>query len=170
MRFRILSCVLWVSILGASQAFEGGAAWKDTQRLALAGTRSPEPALVIAGIKPGRHLQTLADSAADLCGVPRSLFHALIARESSWRPGAVSSSGARGLGQIKDSTLREVSPTLRPGVVWDGLVGSSCYLRKQFDRFGSWPRALTAYHLGPAAAVTDKARRYASDIMQGAAQ
>ena len=75
MRFRILSCVLWVSILGASQAFEGGAAWKaDTlgilrTRLAANGSTpfqagsnsmpSPRLSRAITGVAPSRHLQTL---------------------------------------------------------------------------------------------------------------
>jgi soluble lytic murein transglycosylase-like protein len=112
----------------------------------------------------------MATSAANLCGVPVAIFHALIERESSWRPFVVSKSGARGLGQIKDSTLREVSPTLRPGVIWDGLVGSACYLRRQFDRFGTWPAALHAYRVGPSAKPSRAARRYAADIMEGSAQ
>jgi len=142
------SCGLW-----ADFASGGGDAWVSE--------RVERP----AGIKPGRHLRTLATNAANLCGVPASLFHRLIQRESGWDPDVVSHSGARGLAQIKDSTLLEVSPTLRPGVVWDGLLGGACYLRKQYDRFGTWPAALHAYRVGPSAKPSKVGRDYAAAIM-----
>lgn len=87
MRFRVLACTLWVFILGASQAFEDGAEWKDTQatrRAALVtgssskGTQTPKQIPEIAGIKPGRHLQTLdwfpvtASAYSTGCTMPRS--------------------------------------------------------------------------------------------------
>jgi len=113
-------------------------------------------------------LRTLATNAADLCGVPAALFHSLIERESSWRPSVVSRSGAVGLAQVKPSTAREVSPTLDVSDPWQNLVAGACYLRRQFDRFGTWRAALHAYRLGPSAVVTRTAREYASDIMGGA--
>jgi len=120
-----------------------------------------------AGIKPGRHLQTLATAAAHLCGVPVSIFHALIHRESSWRPWVVSSSGAVGLGQIKPSTLRDIDPRLNAWEPWDNLLGSACYLRQQFDRFGTWRKALHAYHGGPNRKATRQATHdYATDIIE----
>lgn len=115
-------------------------------------------------------LRTLATNAADLCGVPAALFHSLIERESSWRPSVVSRSGAVGLAQVKPSTAREVSPTLDVSDPWQNLVAGACYLRRQFDRFGTWRSALHAYRLGPSAVVTRTAREYASDIIQGSAQ
>lgn len=110
----------------------------------------------------------MATSAAHLCGVDPALFHALIARESSWRPFVVSSSGAVGLGQIKPSTLRDIDPTLNAWEPWDNLLGSACYLRRQFDRFGSWRKALHAYHAGPNRITTKQATRdYATAIIEG---
>lgn len=114
-------------------------------------------------------LRQMASDAAELCGVPVALFHALIERESSWRPHVVSRSGAVGLAQVKPSTARGVSPTLDVREPWQNLVAGACYLRQQFDRFGTWRKALHAYRLGPAAVVTRTAREYASDIM-GSAQ
>lgn len=111
-------------------------------------------------------LRALATSAAHLCGVPVAIFHALIQRESSWRPWVVSSSGAVGLGQIKPSTLRDIDPRLNAWAPWDNLLGSACYLRQQFDRFGTWRKALHAYHAGPNRKTTRRATHdYASDIM-----
>lgn len=115
-------------------------------------------------------LRTLATSAAHLCGVPVAIFHALIHRESSWRPWVVSSSGAVGLGQIKPSTLRDIDPRLNAWEPWDNLIGSACYLRQQFDRFGTWRKALHAYHGGPNRRVTVQATHdYAQDIIEGSA-
>lgn len=162
-----------------SQAFEGGAAWKDTRRLALAGTRSPEPALVIAGIKPGHHLRTLATSAAELCGVDPAMFWSLVMRESSGRhwdaSGRVlrSSSNALGLGQIKASTARGVSPHLDPMTPWGNALASACYYRQMLTLArGNVRRALVYYHRGPnAKGPTPRAsREYASDIIEGSAQ
>ena len=153
----------WQSVTGwrdSQQAFEGGAAWKDTA--VPAGTPRNQAG---AGIESGHHLRALATNAANLCGVPVALFHALIERESSWRPHVVSRSGAVGLAQVKPSTARGVSPTLDVREPWQNLVAGACYLRQQFDRFGTWRKALHAYRLGPSAVVTRTAREYASDIM-----
>lgn len=124
---------------------------------------------LVPDVKSGRALRDLATNAAHLCGVEPALFHALIERESSWRPFVVSSSGAVGLGQIKPSTLRDIDPTLNAWEPWDNLLGSACYLRRQFDRFGSWRLALHAYHAGPNRKATKQATHdYATDIIEGA--
>jgi soluble lytic murein transglycosylase-like protein len=100
-----------------------------------------------------------------------ALFHSLIERESSWRPYAVSSSGAVGLAQVKPSTARDVSPGLDVHDPWQNLVAGSCYLRAQFDRFGTWRKALHAYVAGPNRVRTTQAHRdYATDIIEGSAQ
>jgi len=129
------------------------------------------------GPVPGRfgrdargHLRSLATAAANLCGVPVGIFHALIQRESSWRPWVVSSSGAVGLGQIKPSTLRDIDPRLNAWEPWDNLLGSACYLRQQFDRFGTWRKALHAYHAGPNRKATAQATHDYSDDIMGSAQ
>lgn len=147
------------------QAFEGGAAWKDTA--VPAGTPRNQAG---AGIESGHHLRALATNAANLCGVPPALFHALIERESSWRPHVVSRSGAVGLAQVKPSTARGVSPGLDVREPWQNLVAGACYLRQQFDRFGTWREALHAYRVGPNARPSKVARDYAADIIQGSAQ
>lgn len=116
-------------------------------------------------------LRRMATSAANLCGVPVRLFHALIERESSWRPYVVSSSGAVGLAQVKPSTARGVSPGLDVRDPWQNLVAGACYLRQQRDRFGTWRLALYAYVAGPNRVRTTQAHRdYATDIIAGSAQ
>lgn len=157
------------------EVFEGGAVWKADTRARTWKTISPAsyPAndrffQKLVGVAPDRHLRTLARSAANLCGVPVDLFAALIARESSWNPEALSSSGAVGLAQVKPSTARGVSATLDVYRPFDNLLLGACYLRQQFDRFGSWPKALHAYHAGPTAvdenAVPAASVRYAAQI------
>lgn len=168
---------------GRGLAFRDGAAWNDTQRLASirrepgasAGDDRRSLGSPFAG-QTGHHLQTLAGAAASLCGIDPALFWSLILRESSGRhwdaQGRVlrSSSNALGMGQIKASTARGVSPHLDPLQPWDNAVASACYLRQQFDRFGTWRKALHAYHRGPnARGKTPQASHdYASDVIQGA--
>ena len=145
--------------LHSKQAFEDAAARKDSSHIYAAVAIYNRWLAAIRFIdkpvlKPGRHLQTLATTAAHLCGVPSKLFHRLIDRESNWRVHAVSSSGALGLAQIKPSTLRGVSPTLRPWVPSDRLIGAACYLRQMFDRHegeerARWHAALLDYRYGP---------------------
>jgi soluble lytic murein transglycosylase-like protein len=83
-----------------------------------------------------------------------SLIVALVSVESAWRPGAVSPSGARGLGQLMPSTA------VRLGVnPWDpseNLRGATAYLRSLVDRFASrgvdgLRYAIGAYNTGPRA-------------------
>lgn len=77
-----------------------------------------------------------------------SLIEALVWQESRWRPGAVSSAGARGLAQLMPGTARQM------GVNADdpdaNLEGGARYLRMQLDRFGGdLEKALAAYNAGP---------------------
>lgn len=117
---------------------------------------------------PNQHLCSLADTAAHLCGVTPTLLHALVARESSWNPNARSRSGAVGLGQLMPAAAKEMGVTDRRDP-WQNLLGSACYLRKQYDRFGTWREALHAYHAGANRLSTLQVTKdYAEDIMQGA--
>ena len=156
-----------------AQGFEGGAAWKDTPTVYAVGASMSRGLAAKrtsgeTGIKPGRHLRTLADSAAHLCGVPPDLFAALIARESSWNPRARSSAGAVGLGQLMPAAAREMGVRDRRDP-WQNLLASACYLAK-IRGSGTWRDALHSYHGGPNRARTSrKSREYASDII-GSAQ
>lgn len=120
--------------------------------------------------------ESMALSAAALCGLEDqglAVFFAIISRESTWRmydkQGHVlrSRSGALGLTQIKPATAREMG-TSDPHTPWGNLLLGACYLRKQYDRFGTWERAVLAYRVGPKGVATAEARRYVDDVMEGA--
>lgn len=178
------------------QVFEDGAARKDVlmtlrekpqgSETELPGLRSHRPKgergaryaveLSQAGIKPGRHLQTLATSAARLCGLTEeetALFHSLIYRESTWRHydarGRVlrSSAGALGLTQVLPSTARELGLDARD--VWQNALAGACTLRRNLDRHqGNYRAALHDYHAGPWRKRTVQATiNYANDIIEG---
>jgi soluble lytic murein transglycosylase-like protein len=101
-------------------------------------------------------------------GVSSRLIRSVIRHESAGDPGAVSHRGAMGLMQLMPPTAREL------GVVCafhprQNIVGGTRYLRAQRDRFGSWRRALAAYHAGPARVARDRipteTRRYVRRVL-----
>jgi len=94
-------------------------------------------------------LRSLAQQTAQRHGVPVNLFEGLIQQESTWRPGAISRSGAIGLGQLMPATARELGVDPRDPA--QNLDGSARYLKQQLDRFGSPELALAAYNAGPGA-------------------
>jgi len=123
-------------------------------------------------------LECLATAAAGLCGLAGrelDLFHALIARESTWRhydaQGRVlrSSAGALGLAQVMPSTARELGLDARD--VWQNALAGACTLRRNLDRRGGDHRkALHDYHAGAWRKRTTRATHdYSNDIM-GSAQ
>lgn len=94
-------------------------------------------------------LRSLAQQTAQRHGVPVNLFEGLIQQESAWRPGAVSRSGAIGLGQLMPATAKELGVDPRDPA--QNLDGSARYLKQQLDRFGTPELALAAYNAGPGA-------------------
>jgi len=88
------------------------------------------------------------------------LIHAVIQVESSFRPDALSSSGAAGLMQIMPETFVEAAQALqleKPDI-WDPAQNIRCgtyYLRRQYDKFPTvrekterWQFALASYNCG----------------------
>ena len=76
--------------------------------------------------------------------------------ESSYNPYVVSSVGATGLWQLMPETAADMK--VKSDTYFDGrrdirssTRGAAKYLSKQYRRFGNWPMALAAYHLGPTA-------------------
>ena len=81
-------------------------------------------------------------------GIPPLLALAMMDRESSGNPRAVSPAGAQGLMQLMPATAAEMGVT-DPFDPEQNVRGGLGYLRKQYDRFGTWPLATGAYFSGP---------------------
>ncbi|AGI71140.1 putative lytic transglycosylase [Octadecabacter arcticus 238] len=76
-----------------------------------------------------------------------TLFQANIEVESAYRPTAVSSAGAIGLGQLMPGTARDLG--VDPHDTAQNLDGSARYLLAMLARFGTPELALAAYNAGP---------------------
>jgi outer membrane biosynthesis protein TonB len=94
------------------------------------------------------------DLAARRHGVDARLLAALVWRESSFDPNAVSWAGAAGLTQLMPATARSLG--LRVDATVDerfdpakNLDAGARYLGQQLDRFGDVTLALAAYNAGP---------------------
>ena len=89
--------------------------------------------------------RAMASEAALDNGVPVPIFLGLIERESNFNPDAVGSTGDVGIAQL--------NPRYHPrGVAEDpaqALPYAARYLKRMFNRFGSWEEALAAYNWGP---------------------
>jgi soluble lytic murein transglycosylase-like protein len=83
------------------------------------------------------------------------LVTALVACESGFRPEAVSSAGARGLGQLMPGTAR--AEGVDPGPIASNIHGACRVLRRHLDRYADRSGqarielALAAYNAGPGA-------------------
>jgi soluble lytic murein transglycosylase-like protein len=108
---------------------------------------TPE-ALAMAGNYQGPYLDT-ARSAAARHNIPEHIFLRLVLQESGWNAQAVSHKGAIGLAQLMPETAQLMRVDPRDPA--QNLNGGAKYLRKMFDRFGSWKLALAAYNAGPEA-------------------
>lgn len=88
-----------------------------------------------------------ASGLASKYGIPQGLFSELIQQESSWKPNATSSAGAYGLGQLMPGTAADLGVDRYD---WkQNLEGSARYFSTQYDKFGDWALALSAYNSGP---------------------
>ena len=134
-----------------------------------------EPTMVIVSARPERTMEKIV-AAAHLCGVPSGVAIRLVAAESGFRQfdsdGRVlrSSAGALGITRIKVSSAVEISTRLNIRNEWENLLAGMCFLRKQYDNFGSWRRALYSYHAGSGTlrqgGIKAHSVRYADGILQ----
>ncbi len=79
-------------------------------------------------------------------GVPARVLAAVAKTESGFRPGAVSSAGARGLMQFMPATARELG--VDPMNPASAIDGAARLLKRHFNEFGSLELALAAYNAG----------------------
>ena len=100
------------------------------------------------------------------------LAAALIARESGFNPNAVSPTGAKGLGQLIDSTARKMGVT-DPFDVEQNVRGSIGYFKQLLDIWNGYPdqieRALASYNAGPKAVQNGGpgvSQRFVTDILK----
>jgi soluble lytic murein transglycosylase-like protein len=100
--------------------------------------------------------------------VPRGLIRSVIRHESAGNPAAVSPVGAVGLMQLMPATAQELGVPC-PFAPRQNVLGGARYLRQLRDRFGSWGRALAAYHAGPTRVREDRipevTRRYVTRVL-----
>lgn len=110
-------------------------------------------------------------------GIDPRLVASLIAVESRFDTRAVSSSGAKGLGQLKDATAASVG-IRNPFDAAQNIRGTCRYIGELSDRWGSHPNAteltLASYNIGPGEVkrrlasgtpLPDNAKTYVSKIM-----
>ena len=89
---------------------------------------------------------------ADATHLDARLVVALVAVESSWRPGALSRAGARGLGQLMPATAAALG--VDPDDAEANLHGAVRYLAALLERYRALPageryaRAIAAYNAG----------------------
>jgi soluble lytic murein transglycosylase-like protein len=101
-----------------------------------------------SGSYKGEYLE-VARTAARKHGVPEDLFLRLVQQESGWNHTAVSTKGATGLAQLMPGTAEMMNVDINDPT--ENLDGGAKYLRRMYDRFGSWKLALAAYNAGPEA-------------------
>ena len=82
--------------------------------------------------------------------IPNTLLARLLYQESRFRPDIIqgevtSSAGAIGIAQI----VPRWHPNVNPYNPQESIYYAAGYLRKLFDKFGTWRRALAAYNWGP---------------------
>lgn len=103
--------------------------------------------------------------------IPYQLFWALINQESGWNKKAQSPAGAIGFTQLMPGTAQGLG--VNPWNPRANLRGGARYLAQQYDRFGDWRLALSAYNSGPGGSESrgkvegfPETRNYVNSIMQ----
>ncbi len=102
------------------------------------------------------------------------LVAGMIAVESAFRPNAVSSSGAIGLGQLKPATARWLGVN-NPYHPADNIAGMTRYLKYLLNKYqGDYARAIVAYYQGPGSVdrqgIASQSRPYLKKVEKAVAQ
>ncbi len=92
----------------------------------------------------------LIERAAGRYGVPAAMVKAVIHAESSFDAKAISRAGAMGLMQLMPATARTLGVGA-PFNAGENVFGGTRYLKKLYDRYGTWKNTLAAYNAGPTA-------------------
>lgn len=109
-------------------------------------------------------VQSLAPS----YGIPPSLALAVMQKESSGDPNAISPVGAQGLFQLMPATAASlgVSDPFNPT---QNIQGGLKYLQQLYNQYGDWNEALIAYNEGPGnlakSGVFPSSQSYADSIL-----
>lgn len=93
----------------------------------------------------GQEFDPFFSAAEMLYSLPPGLLSRVAWQESRYDPDAVSPAGAVGLMQINPRWHPDVDPTDPIASIYY----AAGYLRENFERFGSWDKALAAYNWGP---------------------
>jgi len=123
---------------------------------------------------PG-HILSLIQGAATKAGIDPALFEALVGRESSFDPNAVSIAGAKGLAQLMPRTAESLGVTS----IFDpeqNLNAGARYLAQMLRQFdGNKELALAAYNAGPGTVrqvngVPPESAGYVRDVLKRASE
>ena len=88
-------------------------------------------------------------AASQATGVPEAIIRAVMRQESGGNPSARSPVGAIGLMQFMPGTAAGMG--INPADPDQAVLAGAKYLKANFDKFGSWKKAIAAYNAGPGA-------------------
>lgn len=112
-------------------------------------------------------VQSLAPS----YGIPPSLALAVMQKESSGDPNAISPAGAQGLFQLMPATAASLGVS-NPFDPTQNIKGGLSYLQQLYTQYGDWNEALIAYNEGPGnlakSGVFPSSQSYADSILAAA--
>lgn len=112
----------------------------------------PKPGQVSYTFEPSERSQPYIESiskAEQQYGLPKNMLARVIETESQFDPKARSKMGATGIAQI----MPKYHPGVDPTDPMASIDYSAKYLKKLYDRFGDWDKALAAYNAGPSRVV-----------------
>lgn len=120
-------------------------------------------------------VRAMIRSAAESAGIDPSLFEALVGRESSFDPNAVSIAGAKGLAQLMPRTAQSLGVTdiFNPE---QNLNAGARYLAQMLRQYGGdRSLALAAYNAGPGTVrqvggIPEESAGYVRDVLLRAAE
>lgn len=90
-------------------------------------------------------IQSMVRTTAKAAGVPEHIALGLVEQESRFDPGAVSPTGARGLGQLTSGFIKDYGNGLDPTTPEGNAAISMRGLASLKDRYGTWEAALKHY-------------------------